>query len=259
MRRWTRRGRRRRRCRYPLLFRGELLGVVAMFARRELTQAELAPLARFANRAAIAVQNTLTHAELAAGRFRADLSTGSPCSRSPAPRSRDDHARPRCRDRTRRRSARGARRDAAVNRDALTGRASAWSPRMYDQRAHAEVTSARDRLTKRVWSLKTRPRSCGSNSVVECNLAKVDVAGSNPVSRSTASQEKAGRAHARTSLLFFHRRTQAATPPRRGGTRSASRTRAPGARTAPRRAAGTSGGAPPPRRAPARRSARAPS
>ena len=25
---------------------------------------------------------------------------------------------------------------------------------------------------------------CGSNSVVECNLAKVDVAGSNPVSRS---------------------------------------------------------------------------
>jgi hypothetical protein len=26
---------------------------------------------------------------------------------------------------------------------------------------------------------------CGSNSVVECNLAKVDVAGSNPVSRST--------------------------------------------------------------------------
>ena len=26
---------------------------------------------------------------------------------------------------------------------------------------------------------------CGSNSVVECNLAKVEVAGSNPVSRST--------------------------------------------------------------------------
>ncbi len=26
---------------------------------------------------------------------------------------------------------------------------------------------------------------CGSNSVVECNLAKVDVAGSNPVSRSS--------------------------------------------------------------------------
>ena len=26
---------------------------------------------------------------------------------------------------------------------------------------------------------------CGSNSVVECDLAKVDVAGSNPVSRST--------------------------------------------------------------------------
>ena len=27
-------------------------------------------------------------------------------------------------------------------------------------------------------------RICGNNSVVECNLAKVDVAGSNPVSRS---------------------------------------------------------------------------
>ena len=32
--------------------------------------------------------------------------------------------------------------------------------------------------------LKSRFR-CGSNSVVECNLAKVEVAGSNPVSRST--------------------------------------------------------------------------
>src|SRR5512132_1202576 len=51
---------------YPLLFRGELLGVVAMFARRELTQAEFARLARFANLAAIAVQNARTHAELAA-------------------------------------------------------------------------------------------------------------------------------------------------------------------------------------------------
>jgi hypothetical protein len=28
--------------------------------------------------------------------------------------------------------------------------------------------------------------SCGNNSVVECNLAKVEVAGSNPVSRSTS-------------------------------------------------------------------------
>ena len=55
---------------YPLLFRSELLGVVAMFARRELTQAELARLARFANRAAIAVQNARTHAELAALKAR---------------------------------------------------------------------------------------------------------------------------------------------------------------------------------------------
>jgi transcriptional regulator with GAF, ATPase, and Fis domain len=51
---------------YPLLFRGELLGVLAMFARRELTQVEFARLARFANRAAIAVHNARTHAALAA-------------------------------------------------------------------------------------------------------------------------------------------------------------------------------------------------
>ena len=30
--------------------------------------------------------------------------------------------------------------------------------------------------------------SCGNNSVVECNLAKVEVAGSNPVSRSISNQ-----------------------------------------------------------------------
>ncbi len=30
---------------------------------------------------------------------------------------------------------------------------------------------------------------CGSDSVVECHLAKVKVAGPNPVSRSTASQD----------------------------------------------------------------------
>ncbi len=41
-----------------------------MFARRELTQAEFARLARFANRAAIAVQNARTHAELAALKAR---------------------------------------------------------------------------------------------------------------------------------------------------------------------------------------------
>jgi transcriptional regulator with GAF, ATPase, and Fis domain len=55
---------------YPLLFRGELLGVLAMFARRELTEAELARLARFANRAAIAVQNARTYAELQALKAR---------------------------------------------------------------------------------------------------------------------------------------------------------------------------------------------
>ena len=31
---------------------------------------------------------------------------------------------------------------------------------------------------------------CGSNSVVECNLAKVEVAGSNPVSRSTTKTSR---------------------------------------------------------------------
>jgi transcriptional regulator with GAF, ATPase, and Fis domain len=55
---------------YPLMCRGELLGVLAMFARRELTGAELARLARFANRAAIAVQNARAHAELAALKAR---------------------------------------------------------------------------------------------------------------------------------------------------------------------------------------------
>ncbi|MEP7120905.1 MAG: sigma 54-interacting transcriptional regulator [Byssovorax sp.] len=55
---------------YPLLFRGELLGVLAMFARRALTAVELTRLARFANRAAIAVQNARVHAELAALKAR---------------------------------------------------------------------------------------------------------------------------------------------------------------------------------------------
>ena len=36
---------------------------------------------------------------------------------------------------------------------------------------------------ERIGPFPIRPY-CGSNSVVECNLAKVDVAGSNPVSRS---------------------------------------------------------------------------
>jgi transcriptional regulator with GAF, ATPase, and Fis domain len=55
---------------YPLLFRGELLGVLAMFARRALTRADFARLARFATLAAIAVQNARAHAELAALKAR---------------------------------------------------------------------------------------------------------------------------------------------------------------------------------------------
>ncbi len=36
---------------------------------------------------------------------------------------------------------------------------------------------------------------CGNNSAVECNLAKVEVAGSNPVSRSTYLNYRLERAH----------------------------------------------------------------
>jgi transcriptional regulator with GAF, ATPase, and Fis domain len=61
---------------YPLLFRGELLGVLAMFARRELSAADFARLARFATLAAIAVQNARTHAELAALKARLEDENG---------------------------------------------------------------------------------------------------------------------------------------------------------------------------------------
>ena len=49
---------------YPLLFRDELVGVVAVFARRELSQAIGRHLAGFANQAAIAIKNAQLFAEL---------------------------------------------------------------------------------------------------------------------------------------------------------------------------------------------------
>ncbi len=49
---------------YPLIFRGALLGVVAMFARRPLSPAELDALALFARWAAIAVQNARLFSEV---------------------------------------------------------------------------------------------------------------------------------------------------------------------------------------------------
>jgi transcriptional regulator with GAF, ATPase, and Fis domain len=55
---------------YPLLFQGELLGVLAMFAKRPLFGAELERLSLFANRAAIAIQNARLYTELAALKAR---------------------------------------------------------------------------------------------------------------------------------------------------------------------------------------------
>jgi transcriptional regulator with GAF, ATPase, and Fis domain len=49
---------------YPLLFKGELLGVVAMFGRRAMIQAEFDRLAVFANQAAIAIKNAQLFAEV---------------------------------------------------------------------------------------------------------------------------------------------------------------------------------------------------
>jgi transcriptional regulator with GAF, ATPase, and Fis domain len=59
---------------YPLLFQGELLGVLAMFAKRPLSGADLERLSLFANRAAIAIQNARLYTELAAlkGRLEAE-------------------------------------------------------------------------------------------------------------------------------------------------------------------------------------------
>ena len=56
-----------------------------------------------------------------------------------------------------------------------------------EREALAERRSARLRLkaTPTVWYFE---RSGGNNSVVECDLAKVEVAGSNPVSRSNFSR-----------------------------------------------------------------------
>lgn len=49
---------------YPLKFRLELLGVIAMFGRRPLTEAEFDRLAVFANEAAIAIKNAQLFAEV---------------------------------------------------------------------------------------------------------------------------------------------------------------------------------------------------
>ena len=42
---------------YPLMFRGDLLGVIAMFGRRPLSGEEFERLATFAYQAAIAIEN----------------------------------------------------------------------------------------------------------------------------------------------------------------------------------------------------------
>jgi transcriptional regulator with GAF, ATPase, and Fis domain len=50
---------------YPLKFRWELLGVIAMFGRRSLTEEEFERLAVFANQAAIAIKNAQLFTEVA--------------------------------------------------------------------------------------------------------------------------------------------------------------------------------------------------
>lgn len=51
---------------YPLVFRGELLGVIAMFGRRPLADEEFDRLAIFANEAAVAIRNAQLFAEVEA-------------------------------------------------------------------------------------------------------------------------------------------------------------------------------------------------
>ena len=58
---------------YPLTFRDETLGVLAIFARHPLSDAELSRLSRFANRAAIAIKNARLFAELAALKARLEI------------------------------------------------------------------------------------------------------------------------------------------------------------------------------------------
>ena len=59
---------------HPLMFRGELLGVVAMFGRRPLSEEEFERLAVFANEAAIAIKNAqlFTEIEQLKNRLRAE-------------------------------------------------------------------------------------------------------------------------------------------------------------------------------------------
>jgi hypothetical protein len=60
-----------------------------------------------------------------------------------------------------------------------------------DERMHWEEETGRDdyALADSADMVQSN-RRCGSNSAVECHLAKVDVAGSNPVSRSKQEQGK---------------------------------------------------------------------
>jgi hypothetical protein len=51
-----------------------------------------------------------------------------------------------------------------------------------------------------------RGRVCGTNSVVECDLAKVEVAGSNPVSRSNIETSRPLAAPARFTTPALRRR-----------------------------------------------------
>ena len=74
---------------WPLKFRGELVGVLGTFSRRERTEAELARMGLFASQAAIAIQNARLFATVRALDERLQARRMHTCAgRSPATTSR---------------------------------------------------------------------------------------------------------------------------------------------------------------------------
>ncbi len=70
---WLRENRLRSVAGYPLLFRDELLGVIAMFSRRKMKPNEIDRLAIFANQAAVAIKNAQLFEAVQGGRRKNEL------------------------------------------------------------------------------------------------------------------------------------------------------------------------------------------
>lgn len=70
---WLRENRLRSVAGYPLLFRDELLGVIAMFSRRKMKPNEIDRLAVFANQAAVAIKNAQLFEAVQGGRRKNEL------------------------------------------------------------------------------------------------------------------------------------------------------------------------------------------